>query len=256
MRLVITKDYAQSARLTARHIAAAVKKKPEALLGFATGSTPIPAYAELVEMVKRGEADFTKAHTVNLDEYAGLPGSDPNSYRFFMDQHLFVPAGVNPANVTIPRGDAPDSHAELKRLREFSAAHRTDLQLLSIGVNGHIGFNEPADIFHDSYHLVALTQQTIQSNSRLFSSIAEVPTHAYTMGAGDIMRAHSIVFIATGDSKRQAMRAVLEDGPVTPEVQATILKFHPNCTLYLDAALVEGIAPGLFVQVEQAPKDA
>ncbi len=256
MRLVITKDYAQSARLTARHIAAAVQKNPEALLGFATGSTPIPAYAELVEMVKRGEVDFTRAHTVNLDEYAGLSGDDVNSYRYFMNQHLFVPAGINPANVTIPQGNAPDTHAELKRLREYSAAHRTDLQLLSIGVNGHIGFNEPDDIFHDSYHLVQLTEQTIQSNSRLFASIEEVPTQAYTMGAGDIMRAHSIVFIATGDNKRQAMRAVLEDGPVTPQVQATILKFHPDCTLYLDEALVAGITPGLGVQVEHAAPTA
>ena len=252
MRLVITNGYEESARLTALHIARTVQEKPNALLGFATGTTPIPVYGALVEMVKKGEVDFSAAYTVNLDEYAGLPGSHPQSYRYFMNQHLFAPAGIQAEHVTIPQGDAPDPHLELERLRRFSAAHRTDLQLLSIGVNGHIGFNEPDEIFHDSYHLVHLTEQTIKSNARLFSSIDEVPTQAFTMGVGDIMKAKSIVFIATGENKKSAIRTLVEEGPVTPQVQATILKFHPDCTLYLDKDLMAGITPALGVVVEHA----
>ncbi len=252
MRLVITKDYAQSARLTARHIARAAQQNPEALLGFATGTTPIPAYAALVEMVKKGELDLSRIHTVNLDEYVGLSPQNPNSYRFFMDEQLFVPAGVNPANVTIACGDAPSQSEELARLHAFSAAHRTDLQLLSVGVNGHIGFNEPDSVFHDGYHVVQLTQQTIESNARLFNSMEEVPRAAYTMGCGDIMRAKSIVFIATGENKHSAVRAMLEEGDVNPQIPATILKFHPCCTLYLDKDLVAGICPDTTVEVEEA----
>ncbi len=150
----------------------------------------------------------------------------------------------------IPNGMA-DTQAELDRMNAFADANPIDVQLLSVGANGHIGFNEPSDVFYDRYHAVKLTQKTRESNSRLFSSIEEVPTEAITMGTGGIMRAKKIVFLATGEEKLDAMKKILEDGEVTPDCQGTILKFHQDCTLFLDKGMADQIRPAPYVEVRR-----
>lgn len=250
MKLIITESYEQSARLAARDITEIVKEKPDALLGLATGSTPIPVYKYMVEDAKGG-VDYTKVKTINLDEYIGLAGDDENSYLYFMRRHLIDPCGIPLERVMIPDG-LGDVDAELRRMNEFANANPIDVQLLSVGVNGHIGFNEPADRFYDGYHTVTLTERTRQSNSRLFNSIDEVPKAAITMGIGGIMRAAKIVFLATGEEKYAAMKAILEDGDITPSNQGTVLKLHRDCVIYLDRQTAEGIKPASYVEVQYA----
>lgn len=250
MRLIITESYEQSARLAAADITEIVKAKPKALLGLATGSTPISVYRYMVEDAKH-DVDYTQVRTLNLDEYIGLAGEDENSYLYFMRQHLLDPCGIPMEHVMIPNG-LGEVEAELRRLNEFADANPIDVQLLSVGVNGHIGFNEPDNRFYDHYHTVTLTERTRQSNSRLFHSIDEVPKAAITMGVGGIMRAAKIVFLATGEEKRAAMRAILEDGDVTPFNQGTVLKLHRDCVIYLDRQTAVGIKPAAYVSVQYA----
>lgn len=185
-----------------------------------------------------------------LDEYIGLPGDDPNSYLYFMRENLLDACGISLDRVMIPDG-MQDPEDEVARMNSFADTHPIDVQLLSVGVNGHIGFNEPSDRFYDRYHKVTLTQQTRQSNSRLFSSIEEVPKEAITMGVGGIMRAKKIVFLATGEQKYDAMKHMLEDGDVIPGNQGTILKFHSDCTVILDRAIADRITPAGYVEVER-----
>lgn len=248
MRLIITHSYDESATLCAKMIYDTVSKKKDALLGLATGTTPVPVYEKLVQAHKKGDVDFSQVRSVNLDEYIGLSGDDPNSYLYFMRKNLFDPLGIPLSRIIIPNGQEPVSQ-ELERLNAFADSNIIDIQLLSVGVNGHIGFNEPSNVFHNKYHLVSLTDKTRQSNSRLFNSIDEVPTHAITMGIGGIMGAKCIAFIATGNEKLVAMKAILEDYDVTPQIQGTILKFHQNCTIFLDKNLARNIKPSANVEV-------
>lgn len=250
MKLIITESYEQSAELSAEMMLDVVRRKPEALLGLATGSTPIPVYAHMVQAAKAKTADFSKVCTINLDEYVGLAGDDPNSYLYFMRKHLLDDCGITLDRVMIPDGLA-DPREELARMNTYADAHTIDVQLLSVGVNGHIGFNEPSDRFYDQYHKVNLTYQTRRSNSRLFSNMEEVPRAAITMGVGGIMRAKKIVFLATGEEKYDAMKRMLKDGDVTPENQGTILKFHPDCTVFLDRAIADRIVPAAYIEVER-----
>ena len=251
MHLIITESYEQSAVLAARRTADAVKQNPNALLGLATGTTPIPLYQELCRMQSHGEVDLCGVSTINLDEYVGLAGDDENSYLYFMRKHLLDPIGISLSHVYIPNG-AADPTAEIKRMNDFADQHPIDVQVLSVGENGHIGFNEPGDVFFDKYHLVKLTESTRKANSRLFSDISQVPTYAITMGIGGIMRAREIVFLATGKEKLAAMKAMLEEGDVTPKNQGTILKFHQACTIYLDKEIAAGIQPAKHVKVTYA----
>lgn len=251
MKLIVTESYEQSAYLAARMMLDVVREKPDALLGLATGTTPVPVYRYMVEEVRQEKADFGKVRTINLDEYIGLDGEDPNSYLYFMRKHLLDACRIPTGRVMIPNGMA-DTQAELDRMNAFADANPIDVQLLSVGVNGHIGFNEPSDVFYDRYHAVKLTQKTRESNSRLFSSIEEVPTEAITMGTGGIMRARKIVFLAAGEEKLDAMKKILEDGEVTPKCQGTILKFHQDCTLFLDKAMAGQIRPAAYVEVRRA----
>jgi len=248
MRLVITKSDEESARLAAECIAEVVNEKRDSLLGFATGSTPEPVYAQLVAMCARGEVDFSGVRTVNLDEYVGLNAEDPHSYMYYMRKNLFDKAGIDLSRVTIPRGDA-DPEEEVRRLNAFSDKNNIDIQLLGVGVNGHIGFNEPCDCFYNKYHIVTLTEKTKKSNSRMFSRMEDVPERAITMGVGDIMRAKRIVFLANGIEKLDAMKAILEPRDVTPRIQGTILKFHQDCKIIIDKVLAELINPAPEVEV-------
>ena len=248
MKLVITHSYEESAALCAEIMNEVFRKKPDALMGLATGSTPVPVYEKMVEAHRAGTVDYSKARSINLDEYIGLAGSDPNSYLYFMRTNLFDRVGMSLHNVWIPDGMKPVEE-ELARLNGYLDSHEIEIQLLSVGTNGHIGFNEPDDVFYDKYHAVDLTEETRRSNSRLFSSIEVVPRAAITMGIGGIMRAKQIAFLATGGEKLRAMKAVLEKGNVTPKVQGTVLKLHRDCTIFLDRALAQQITPDRGVEV-------
>ena len=251
MKLVITEDYEQGAYLAAQMMLQVVRENPQALLGLATGTTPIPVYRCMTEAALSGQADFRQVSTINLDEYIGVEAENPNSYCYFMRKHLLDACGISMDRVMIPDGTG-NAEDEIKRMNAFADSHQIDVQFLSVGVNGHIGFNEPSDVFHNKYHKVVLTEKTRQSNSRLFRSIEEVPQAAITMGVGGIMRAKKIVFLASGEEKLNAMKGILEDGDVTPLNQGTILKFYQDCTIFLERALADRIAPAPYVEVSYA----
>lgn len=211
-----------------------VLQKPDSVLGLATGSTPLKAYGHMVSLYKQGAVDFSKVTTFNLDEYCHLDVKDKNSYHTFMYENLFNHINIPDENINFLNGNAWDLEAECKNYENrIKAAGGIDIQLLGIGSNGHIAFNEPADAFQRWSHVVALKQSTIEDNSRFFDSIDEVPTHAITMGIGSIMQAKRILIIAIGEKKAKAIKQVI-DGNVTPECPASILQFHKDVTLMLD----------------------
>ena len=251
MKLIITENYEQGAYLAAQMMLQVVREKPQALLGLATGTTPIPVYKYMTEAAVSGKADFRQVRTINLDEYLGVEAENPNSYCYFMRKNLLDACGISMDRVMIPNGTGNEEE-ELRRMNTFADAHRIDIQFLSVGVNGHIGFNEPSAVFYNKYHKVMLTEKTRQSNSRLFRCIEEVPKAAITMGVGGIMRARKIVFLATGEEKLNAMKGILEDGDVTPENQGTILKLHGDCTVFLERELADKINPAPYVEVAYA----
>ena len=236
MRVVRTTDYNDMSRKAANVISAQTILKPDTVLGLATGSTPIGTYRQLIDWYKKGDIDFSQVSTYNLDEYRGLAPEDPNSYHYFMRTNLFDHVNIDLANTHVPDGLAADPEAFCASYDAMVRdAGYPDLQLLGIGRNGHIGFNEPDDAFSKGTHLVDLTESTIEANSRLFDSIDEVPTQAYTMGIGTIMRAAKILVVANGQGKAQIVRDAFF-GPVTPQVPASILQFHPDVTVIVDEA--------------------
>ena len=236
MRIVRAKDYEDMSRKAGDIIAAQVITKPDCVLGLATGSTPIGAYKRLVEGYEAGDLDFSQVKTYNLDEYRGLPGDHDQSYRYFMNTNLFDHVNIDKANTHVPDGLAEDYEAACAAYDEaVAAAGNQDLQLLGIGNNGHIGFNEPGDAFVRGTHCVDLTASTIQANSRLFDSIDDVPRQAFTMGIGTIMAARTILVMANGEVKAQAVHDMIY-GPITPACQASILQLHPNVVLVADEA--------------------
>ena len=216
-------------------IAGQVSDKPKSVLGLATGSTPLPIYRELIAMWHRGVIDFGSVTTYNLDEYVGLGPDHPCSYRRFMQENLFSHINVPQDHIHIPNGLAADVDAECAAYdAAIAAAGRLDLQLLGLGANGHIGFNEPAAVFTTHSYCVKLTEQTLKDNRRFFEDGAPMPTHALTMGIASIMQAKRIVLVATGKNKAAAVRAMIE-GPVDPMVPASILQMHRHATILLDA---------------------
>lgn len=236
MRIIRCKDYADMSRKAANIISAQVIMKPHARLGLATGTTPIGAYRQLIERYEKGDLDFSEVSTYNLDEYRGLSHDDPQSYHYFMRKNLFDHVNIDLAHTHVPDGSDPDAQAACASYDALvKEAGYTDLQLLGIGNNGHIGFNEPDDAFSKGTHCVDLTESTIQANSRLFESIDDVPRQAYTMGVQTIMRARAILVIASGAAKAQAVYDMCF-GPVTPRVPASILQLHTNCTVIADEA--------------------
>lgn len=207
--------------------------KPDAVLGLATGASPEKTYGELIRRYKAGELSFAKAKSFNLDEYCDLPKNDKNSYYTFMMEKLFDHVDIDKENVHVPDGNAPDPDAYAASYDEaIKAAGGIDIQLLGIGVNGHIGFNEPADAFSEGTHKVRLTDSTLQANSRYFTDSA-MPHYALTMGVGSIMAAKKIVLIATGSAKAEAIYKTVK-GEVTPRCPASILQKHPDAVLLLD----------------------
>ena len=236
MKLLIEESYEDMSRRAADVIAEGVVEKPNCVLGLATGSTPIGLYADLVSDCKEGKISFKDVSTYNLDEYRGLAGDHDQSYRYFMNVNLFDHVDIDKAATHVPDGACEDADAACAAYEEaIEAAGGVDIQLLGLGHNGHIGFNEPCDEFPKATHCVTLTESTIQANSRLFDSIDEVPREAYTMGIGTIMKAKKILVVANGEGKADIVRRAFF-GPVTPEVPASILQFHPDVTVIVDAA--------------------
>ena len=227
---------AQVGQAAAILIGAQLLQKPDSVLGLATGSSPIPTYRELIRLYQAGVLDFSRATAFNLDEYCQLPAGHPCSYRYFMRQELFGHVNLPAERTHIPDGNAPDLEGECARYdRKITEAGGIDLQLLGIGRNGHIGFNEPSDQFVYGCHVVDLTQSTIEANRRFFDREEDVPRRAVSLGVGSIMNAKSVLLIATGGDKAIAVRkSILED--IDPGTQASILRTHPNAIFLLDRA--------------------
>lgn len=235
MQIIIASDYQDMSRKAADVIAAQVHSKPDTILGLATGSTPIGLYAELVKDYEAGSLSFAQVESFNLDEYRGLEGTHDQSYRYFMNTNLFDHVDIDKAKTHVPDGSNPDSDAACASYEQsIREAGGVDLQLLGLGHNGHVGFNEPADHFPVDTHIVDLTESTIQANSRLFDSIDDVPRQAYTMGIGTIMKAASVLVVANGTDKAQIVADAFT-GPVVPQVPASVLQLHPRVTVIVDS---------------------
>jgi len=230
MKVVIGSEK-EIAEKAAKQYVELLKRKPNAVLGGATGSTPIGLYKELARLNKEGVISFKDVKTFNLDEYVGLDGSHDQSYRYFMNENLFKHIDIDIKNTRVPDGINTAIAAEYDK--EIEAAGGVDLQVLGIGVDGHIGFDEPGTPLDSITHVVELEQNTREVNSRFFKSIDEVPTHAVTMGIKTIMHARSIILLAIGKSKAEIIKKTLE-GPITTDVPASILQLHPDVTFYLD----------------------
>lgn len=236
MRIFVEENYEKMSRRAAQIIAAQIVCKPDCVLGLATGSTPVGAYKCLVEQFEKGDLSFAEVKSVNLDEYRGLAPTHEQSYRYFMQDNLFNHVDIKAQNTNVPDGQAPDADAECARYERVIADFGgIDLQLLGMGLNGHIGFNEPADEFVKDTHVVDLTESTINANSRFFASMNQVPRQALTMGIGSIMQARAVLMVVSGENKADIVERVFT-GPVTPRVPASILQLHPNVTLVGDKA--------------------
>ena len=234
MRIIRTKNYDEMSRKAAAIIAAQVIHKPDCVLGLATGGTPVGTYKNLVEWYKNGDLDFSEVSTVNLDEYRGLPREHRESYWSFMHRNLFDHVNIPQDRINLPDGTNMDADAECKRYDAVIASMGgVDLQLLGIGHDGHIGFNEPSDAFDMGTHCVDLTEETIEANKRFFASRDEVPRQAYTMGTHTIMSARKVLMIVSGRDKAEIIKKAFF-GPVTPHVPASILQMHPNFVLVAD----------------------
>ncbi|MFK7695932.1 glucosamine-6-phosphate deaminase [Paenibacillus sp. HJGM_3] len=216
-------------------IAGLVQTNPRAVLGLATGGTPVGLYEELVDTFRQGMVSFKSVTTFNLDEYVGLPVDHPESYHAYMQHHLFAHVDVNPARIHIPDGNAPDLEQECIRYNTLlDDAKQIDLQLLGLGHNGHIGFNEPDHALMSGTHIVKLKEETRNANARFFNSIDEVPTHALTMGVGTILKAKMILLVVRGADKAEIVHRALT-GPITTECPASLLQTHPHVVVLLDS---------------------
>lgn len=231
MKFITVDTYEKLSRQAANIISAQVILKPDSVLGLATGSSPLGAYKQLIEWYEKGDIDFSKVVSVNLDEYVGLDGTNEQSYRYFMNKNFFEHINIDMGNTFVPNGCAVDLAGEGKRYDEHIAElGGIDLQLLGIGLDGHIGFNEPDKYFVKSTHVVDLHESTIKANSRFFANIDEVPKRAITMGMVSIMQAKKILLIASGKEKRDILGKAFY-GPITPEIPASILQLHPDITV-------------------------
>lgn len=231
MNFIKVKNYDELSRRAADIIAAQVILKPDCVLGLATGSSPVGAYKCLIKKCEAGELDFSKVTSVNLDEYVGLDGTNDQSYRYFMNDNLFNHINIDKSKTHVPNGCAEDTAAEGAAydalVKELGGI---DLQLLGIGLDGHIGFNEPDEFFTAATHEVKLDESTIKANARFFESEADVPRSAVTMGMLSIMQAKRVLLIANGAAKKEIVEKAFY-GPITPQVPASILQLHPDLTV-------------------------
>lgn len=231
MKLIKAKNYEDLSLKAAEVIGGQIKAKPNSVLGLATGSSPLGTYANLSKLCKAGELDFSNVTTVNLDEYVGLDGNDDQSYRYFMDKNLFDLINIDKSKTFVPNGKAADLDAEgLAYDKMIEDLGGIDLQLLGIGVDGHIGFNEPDSVFVAPTHAIDLHESTIKANSRFFASEDDVPKKAITMGMASIMKAKKILLIANGKDKKDVIEKAIS-GAVDPMLPASILQLHPDVTV-------------------------
>ena len=246
MKIYMTEDYQTMSRKAANILSAQIILKPNSVLGLATGSTPIGMYKQLVIWYEKGDLDFAQIKTVNLDEYVGLEPTHEQSYRYFMQNNLFDHVNINPANTNVPDGLVADPQAECDWYNQvIRKLGGIDIQVLGMGHNGHIGFNEPGNAFELETHVVDLSERTIQANARFFASADEVPRQAMTMGIKSIMMAKKILMLVSGEDKAEAVWKAFA-GPVTPQVPASILQLHPYVTLVGDKA-----APSKLMEEKQ-----
>ncbi len=235
MKVNVLPSYGDISSYAAELVRQVVDEKKDAILGLATGSSPIGLYKELIKLNEEGKIDFKNVETVNLDEYIGLNGDHHQSYRYFMNDNLFNHVNIDKKNTYVPNGVAEDLEQSARDYEELVKSLGTiDVQILGIGANGHIGFNEPADELVLSTHVTDLTDETIKANARFFESEKDVPTEAITMGLGLIMQAKKIILIASGEDKAAAIKALLGDDKISTQSPATILKLHPDVTVVLD----------------------
>ncbi|EDT71246.1 glucosamine-6-phosphate deaminase [Clostridium perfringens] len=234
MRLIVTKNYEEMSKVAAKEMAEDIKRNPEIVLGLATGGTPVGMYKELIRMYNEGELDFSKVTSINLDEYVGLSGDHDQSYRYFMNTNLFDHINIDKNNTFVPNGLAENVEEECmvydSRIQDMGGI---DLQLLGLGANGHIGFNEPGEALSVGTHLTDLKESTIEANARFFDSIDDVPRKAITMGLGGIMKAKKIMVIASGEGKAEVVEAMMS-GKITTEIPATMLQMHRDVVLIVD----------------------
>ncbi len=231
MKFITVDSYEKLSRDAANIISAQVILKPDSVLGLATGSSPLGTYKQLIKWYEKGDIDFSEVTSVNLDEYVGLDGSNDQSYRYFMNENFFKHINIDINNTYVPNGCADDLDSEGQRYdKHIENLGGIDLQLLGIGLDGHIGFNEPDKYFVKSTHVVDLHESTIEANSRFFESIDDVPKQAITMGMVSIMQAKKILLIASGKAKRDILEKAFY-GPITPEIPASILQLHPDITV-------------------------
>jgi len=246
MRVIVVKDMEAMGKRGAELVAAEMKKKEFFVLGLATGSTPLSLYKPLIEMYKGGELDFSTTVTFNLDEYIGLSPDHDQSYRHFMDKNFFDHINVNKKNTHVPNGMAEDIEAECEHYEQMiEDVGGIDIQVVGIGANGHIGFNEPGSSLGSLTRIKTLTEQTVKDNARFFDSAEDVPRLAITMGIGSILRANKVILLAAGANKAQAIERALE-GPVTTACPASALQLHRFCT----AVITEDCAIRLTLQHE------
>lgn len=241
MNIIVVKDYLEMSRKAAHMVVGQILQKPETVLGLATGSSPIGMYDELVKFYKEGMISFKEVVTFNLDEYIGLEPSHEESYAYFMKSNFFEKIDIKEENYHIPFGMAKDIEEECAEYDKMIAkAGGIDFQVLGIGRNGHIGFNEPDIKFEAMTHKIHLDEQTISDNARFFESIDEVPRYAITMGVKTIMQSRGIILLATGAEKAQAVAGMVH-GKITPELPASVLQLHPNVTVIVDEAAAKGV---------------
>lgn len=236
MKIYRAKDYNDMSRKAANLISAQILLKPNCVLGLATGSTPLGTYRQLVEQYNQGDLDFSEITTVNLDEYKGLTHDNSQSYYYFMNENLFSKVNINKSKVFLPDGTEPDSETACQKYNEIlHAVGVIDLQLLGLGHNGHIGFNEPADFFTTETHCITLSERTIQANARFFATAEEVPRQAYTIGIKTIMSTEKVLVVISGEDKADIVKKAFF-GPITPQVPASILQLHRNAVIIADEA--------------------
>ncbi len=243
LQLIVNENYHALSKKAAQIVAKQVQEKPTAAIGFATGSTPLGLYRELIQMYQRKEVSFDRITTFNLDEYVGLTKKHSQSYYHFMWENFFSKVDIKEHQIHFPDGVYEDADAACEKYeRQLEEAGGVDLQILGIGANGHIGFNEPADTFTMTTHIVELAEQTIEANSRFFADKSEVPRKAITMGIGSIMKAKSILLLASDESKAEAIRDIFT-GIVDPQIPASILQLHPNVMVLVNAEAASLLQP-------------
>lgn len=236
MKLIVVNNYEELSKVAAKEFSKVIKEKENAVLGLATGGTPVGMYKELIKMYEKKELNFSKITTVNLDEYIGLNPEHNQSYRYFMNNNLFNHINIDKSNTFVPNGLAEDLEAQCKEYdQKIAELGGIDIQLLGVGNNGHIAFNEPNNELSSGTHIISLTDNTIEANARFFDNIDDVPRKAITMGVGGIMKAKKIILIASGESKAEAIKGIFS-GKITTANPATMLQMHRDVTIIVDEA--------------------